>query len=239
MPTRRSAFACCRSGRCTSVGSQITSRLVRCQLAKVPQQGQREMCEGTSEGVALALRHRGATSSDTAESALNRPMWKIRDCGSEIARRFDPMEAPIEVQYELPTSLSVIKDFQQRPCAVRNQPCLANVTLGHMWTLGSLSLICGFCFYRPQIKARERGGWCAAINFYTSNEPQVTDYTFNRLSPPRSRLELTCSVTDVPLVDCRWLQWTPWRWMRRVSVLQGRHYASVYQMQRMNVNKCS
>lgn len=32
----------------------------------------------------------------------------------------------------------------------------------------------------------------AAINFYTSNKPQLTDYTFNDLSPPLTRLELTC-----------------------------------------------
>lgn len=153
MQTHRSVLASCRSGRCTSVSSQITSRLARCQLAKVPQQGQRPR---TSEGVALALQHRGATSSDTAESALSRPMWKIRDCGSKIAIRFDLMEAPIEVQYELPTSLSHLKDFQQGQCAVRNQPCLANVTLSHMWILGALAWFVGSASIGH--KSSKRGG---------------------------------------------------------------------------------
>ena len=86
-----------------------------------------------------------------------------------------------------------MKCFHQGQCALRDQPCLL-LTLDHLWpwSLGSLRMICEAegPLYWPQIKKLGED-LCAAINFYTSNKPQVTDYTFNHLSPPWTRPELT------------------------------------------------
>lgn len=64
---------------------------------------------------------------------------------------------------------------------------------------GCLSMICGAGVCCIGHKSRKgEGDMCAAINFYTSNKPQVTDYTFNHLSPPLTRLELTCGHCKCP-----------------------------------------
>lgn len=94
-----------------------------------------------------------------------------------------------------------MKCFQQGPCALRDQPCLS-LTLDHLWpgSLGSLRMICEAegLLYWPQIKKLGED-LCAAINFYTSNKPQVTDYTFRSL----------ISSLDQTWADMRPLQTSP------------------------------
>lgn len=169
---------------------QITLKLTRCCAnSQTPQQEQRPR---TSEGVVLTPQHRSATSSDTAESALSRPTWKIHGYESQVDITFDQVARQIRLQYyfvicsshkvnsAVCTHRSVFT-VKLLPCVTPNPPCVLGPRVSQQaWFVGP-----GSAVLATNQRWRRRNV-CAAINFYTSNKAGVTDYTFSHLSTARS-----------------------------------------------------
>jgi len=187
MCTRRSKLS--RRGVADTQQPGITFDWTRCSANK--QTPQLQPWPRTSEGVALAPRHRSAMSSDTAKSALSRLTWKIRGCGSVIrlegnTNRGSLWVIVICIPHKVFSARMVLASGPTLSLKWYHTVTLDTVGPGpyaSAWFVRS-----GVCRIGHKSR-RGEGDLCAVINFYTSNKHQIPDYTFNHLSPPLTRLE--------------------------------------------------